>query len=107
MTRASRLRIRHPSECGSRVFLQDEDPPPRSERERRIKEMIGLVENEFGRARYPGVYESMLGIHDAQARSMENDARSGESPYEADVLGLSFEKGGASCWGMATWWRGI
>jgi hypothetical protein len=78
--------------------LMNEDPPPRSDRERRIKEMIGLVENEFGRAKFPRVYESMLGIHSAQARSMEI-VQLKKSPYEADVLGLSFEKGGASVLG--------
>jgi hypothetical protein len=78
--------------------LMNEDPPPRSDRERRIKEMIGLVENEFGRAKYPRVYESMLGIHSAQVRSMET-IQIKQSPYEADVLGLSFEKGGASVLG--------
>jgi hypothetical protein len=78
--------------------LMNEEPSPRSERERRIKEMIGLVENEFGRAKYPRVHESMLGIHSAQARSMET-IQIKQSPYEADVLGLSFEKGGASVLG--------
>ena len=79
-------------------ILMNEDPPPRSDRERRIKEMIGLVEKEFGRGKYPRVYESMLGIHSAQARSMEM-IQIKQSPYEADVLGLSFEKGGASVQG--------
>jgi len=78
--------------------LQDEDPAPRNERERRIREMITLVENQFPRRSYPAVYQSMVGIHDAQSRSL-GLMRSAASPYEADVLGLSFEKGGASVLG--------
>jgi hypothetical protein len=78
--------------------LQDEDPAPRNERERRIREMIALVEKQFPRRSYPAVYHSMVGIHDAQSRSLVL-MRSAASPYEADVLGLSFEKGGASVLG--------
>ncbi|NTW08938.1 MAG: hypothetical protein HGA28_05155, partial [Anaerolineaceae bacterium] len=67
--------------------LQDEDPAPRNERERRIREMITLVEKQFPRRSYPVVYQSMVGIHDAQSRSLEL-MRLAASPYEADVLGL-------------------
>ena len=79
-------------------ILVDQNPAPRNERERRIREMIALVERQFPRDRFPAVYESMLGIHAAQSRSMEL-MRAAASPYEADVLGLSFEKGGASVLG--------
>ena len=78
--------------------LQDEDPAPRNERERRIREMISLVERQYPRKKFPKVYESMLAIHSAQSRSQEL-LRASFSPYEADVLGLSFEKGGASVLG--------
>jgi hypothetical protein len=78
--------------------LQDEDPTPRNERERRIREMISLVERQYPRKKFPKVYESMLAIHSAQSRSQEL-LRASFSPYEADVLGLSFEKGGASVLG--------
>jgi hypothetical protein len=78
--------------------LKDENPPVQTERERRIREMIALVEKQFPRKSYPAVYQSMIGIHDAQSRSLKL-MRSAASPYEADVLGLSFEKGGASVLG--------
>jgi hypothetical protein len=78
--------------------LKDENPPVQTERERRIREMIALVEKQFPRKSYPAVYQSMIGIHDAQSRSL-GLMRSAASPYEADVLGLSFEKGGASVLG--------
>lgn len=79
-------------------ILVDQNPAPRNERERRIREMIDMVERQFPRDRFPAVYESMLGIHAAQSLSMEL-MRATASPYEADVLGLSFEKGGASVLG--------
>lgn len=81
-----------------RAVLEDEDPEPRTDRERRIREMIALVEGQFPRAKFPAVYESMTGIHAAQERSLAL-MRGKRSPYEGDVLGLSFEKGGASVLG--------
>lgn len=78
--------------------LQDEDPAPRNERERRIREMISLVERQYPRKKFPMVYESMLAIHSAQSRSL-GLMQGSVSPYEKDVLGLSFEKGGASVLG--------
>ncbi len=78
--------------------LKGETPPLQTERERRIWDLISLVERQFPRNEYPSVYESMLGIHAAQIRS-QGLMRASFSPYEADVLGLSFEKGGASVLG--------
>ncbi len=78
--------------------LKNENPPQQNEQERRIRDLISLVERQFPRKEYPAVYESMLGIHAAQSRS-QGLMRSSISPYEADVLGLSFEKGGASVLG--------
>jgi hypothetical protein len=78
--------------------LMDKDTAPRNDRERRIRDLIAMVEIQFPRKKYPAVYESMLGIHAAQSRSQVH-LRASFSPYEADVLGLSFEKGGASVLG--------
>lgn len=78
--------------------LKGENPPIQTEQERHIREMISMVERQFPRIEYPSVYECMLGVHAAQTRS-QGLMRSAASPYEADVLGLSFEKGGASVLG--------
>jgi hypothetical protein len=78
--------------------LKGETPPIQTKQEQCIREMISLVERQFPRIEYPSVFECMLGIHDAQTRS-QGLLRSAASPYEADVLGLSFEKGGASVLG--------
>ena len=63
--------------------------------ERTIDRLIGQIESQWNRADYPQVYESLLAIHTAQTHSLRLvDAQA--SPFELDVLGISFEKGGTS-----------
>jgi len=64
--------------------------------ETRIFELVDLVENEFHRNRYPQVYESLLAIHTAQAKSLLMARNKKPAPYEVDVLSIDFEKGGAA-----------
>jgi hypothetical protein len=54
-----------------------------------------MIEGQFGRSRYPQVFESLLAIHRAQEKSLLL-ARHNGSPHDVDVLGITFEKGGAS-----------
>ena len=68
---------------------------PTNAYEERIDSLVNMIEGQFERAHYPQVYESLLAIHAAQARSLTLVAP-GASPFEADVLGISFEKGGTS-----------
>ncbi len=63
--------------------------------EEKIFDMIAMIEAEYGRSRYPQVYDSLLAIHAAQEKSMRL-LRGGPSAFEVDVLGISFEKGGTS-----------
>jgi hypothetical protein len=75
--------------------IAGEPVEPHNDHERRIYDMIALIEIEFSRDEKPGVYESLLAIHDAQTLSVglvQPDA----APYEIDVLGISIAKGGAS-----------
>ena len=72
-------------------------PYPRecTETEKKLDALVSLVEEQFPRGEFPDVYQSLLGIYNAQARSLfqqELDV----SPYVIDVLGISFEKGGTS-----------
>ncbi len=72
------------------------DPlPPANLSEERIWRLVTMVEDEWPRAAWPRLYDSLLAIHTAQARSL-TQLRGVSSPYEVDVLGISFEKGGAS-----------
>jgi hypothetical protein len=75
--------------------LEGQDVSPSNEAERKIYQMVGMIEGQFPRVQYPRVFESLLAIHQAQIKSVYL-MRRGASPYEVDVLGISLEKGGAS-----------
>lgn len=62
--------------------------------ESRIYGLVGMVEEEFDRRTAPMVYESLLGIQTAQERSLMQSVR--KSGGQADVVGISIEKGGSS-----------
>lgn len=75
--------------------LRGEEVHPANSHEATINRLVEMIETQWDRARYAQVYESLLAIHEAQVRSMAL-AAPGASPYELDVLGISFEKGGTS-----------
>lgn len=75
--------------------LMGEEVRPANQQEERINQLVAMIEAQWDRDRYPQIYDSLLAIHAAQARSMAM-AAPGASPYELDVLGISFEKGGTS-----------
>ncbi|HPR59739.1 MAG TPA: class 1 isoprenoid biosynthesis enzyme [Prolixibacteraceae bacterium] len=62
--------------------------------EKAIFDLVGMIENEWDRERYPKVYESLLAIHDAQTRSILLMDAQGLS--ETDLLSICIEKGGTS-----------
>ena len=63
--------------------------------EEMIGNLVGMIEGEFERSKHPLVWESLLAIHAAQVRSLRLVAP-GASPFEQDVVGITFEKGGTS-----------
>jgi hypothetical protein len=63
--------------------------------EQTIGALVNLIEGQFARARCPHVYESLMAIHRAQHRSLAL-LHPQALPYEVNVVGISFEKGGAS-----------
>jgi len=75
--------------------LMGEPMEPANEVEAIINSLIRMIESEWDRACHPQVYDSLLAIHRAQARSLELVAAE-LSPFERDILGISFEKGGTS-----------
>jgi len=75
--------------------LSGEPVGPGSPAEEKVWALIAMIESQYARAAFPQVYASLLAIHAAQHKSMRL-LRPGASPYEADVLGISFEKGGTS-----------
>lgn len=60
-----------------------------------ISDLVGMIEEEWPRGRFQRVHDSLMAIHTAQVRSLSMVAPYA-SPYELDVLGVSFEKGGTS-----------
>ncbi len=75
--------------------LMGEEVESANIQESNINALIGMIESEWDRAKYPQVYESLLSIHSAQVHSLELAATE-TSPFEHNILGISFEKGGTS-----------
>jgi hypothetical protein len=91
ITRTTKLAFNHRFQR----WLMGEDVRPANAYEKTIRTLVTMIEDQWDRDRFPQVYESLLAIHAAQVRSMSLVAP-GASPYEYDVLGISFEKGGTS-----------
>jgi hypothetical protein len=75
--------------------LSGEMIAPDREREATLWKLFEMIEGQYRRADWSQVYASLLAIHHAQ----ENSLRQRGSPLSlcgADILKLSFEKGGAS-----------
>jgi hypothetical protein len=78
-----------------RQRIEGQDITPANTREKIIFDLVAMIEGQFERSCYPQVFESLLAIHRAQAKSVRLLCRHA-SPYEVDVLGISLEKGGTS-----------
>jgi len=72
-------------------------PYPRdcTETEKKLDTLVSLIEEQYPRVEFPDVFQSLLGIYNAQAKSLIQQGQD-VSPYVIDVLGISFEKGGTS-----------
>jgi len=70
-------------------------PPPRGLHREQVSRLVGMIERFYPRAEFPEIYLSLVFIHKAQMRSLEqqNVARAWE---ERALLHLSIAKGGAS-----------
>jgi hypothetical protein len=76
-------------------WLEGQEAPYESSYEEKIFKLIKLIEEEYDRAKFPGVYQSLLSIFNAQLRSLIQQ-KGHILPFEVDILDLSFEKGGTS-----------
>jgi hypothetical protein len=74
--------------------LAGEAVAPAGPHEEQAWELVSLIESQYGRAEYPEVFASLCAIHRAQERSLE--LHRAAPAGAADVLEISFEKGGAS-----------
>ncbi|HEX7486330.1 MAG TPA: hypothetical protein VF332_09270 [Vicinamibacterales bacterium] len=71
------------------------DVRPADGREARIFQLVGMIESQFPRGRYPRVFDSLLAIHDAQLRSLELLATP-MPPSPRTMIEIAVEKGGTS-----------
>ncbi len=78
-----------------RSRLRGEPLPPDGDHEVSIWELVSLIEGQFPRPRFPGVYESLLAIHNAQEESLAQ-LHAGDRCDEREILRISCFKGGTS-----------
>jgi hypothetical protein len=78
-----------------RSRLRGEPLPPHGDHESSIWELVGLIENQFPRRRFPRVFDSLLAIHNAQEESLAQ-LHTGESCDDTEILRISCGKGGTS-----------
>jgi hypothetical protein len=78
-----------------RQRIAGESPDPANRNEELVWQLIGMIEDQYDRYQYPHIFEGLLAIQDAQIKSIDLLQGQG-SPYEVDVLGICFEKGGAA-----------
>jgi hypothetical protein len=64
-------------------------------REEKIRNLLGMIENQYDRSQFPEVFESLLAIHEAQTRSIALQKDS-DRLITREVIELSFAKGGTS-----------
>lgn len=75
--------------------LRGDAVPPLNRREASIWEMVGLIEQQYPRVRYPQVFDALLAIHRAQQESIPQLQACG-SLADEEILRISCAKGGAS-----------
>jgi len=78
-----------------RSRLRGDPIPPDGDHEVSIWELVSLIEGQFPRPRFPGVYASLLAIHNAQEESLAQ-LHAADDCEEDDILRISCFKGGAS-----------
>jgi hypothetical protein len=80
-----------------RCLLRGEDLFATNPRETALRTLIGLIEGQYPRARYPHVYDCLLAIHRAQEHSLRLQLTGWSlCGDDADVLRVSCGKGGSS-----------
>ncbi len=75
--------------------LEGRPSAPANAREKAIFGLVSMIEADFDRERFPQVFESLLAIHSAQAKSLRL-LRSKVRADDADALAIVLEKGGTS-----------
>jgi len=75
--------------------LEGRPQPDLAPQEEKLLQLIKIIEKQYDRSIYPGVYQSLLTIFNAQIKSL-GQQKALRIPYETDILKISLEKGGTS-----------
>jgi hypothetical protein len=78
-----------------RSWLEGAPAAPASPAEEKLAALVRLMERQYPRAAFPGVYQSLLAIYNAQVKSLLQQ-RAAATPSTEDILSISLEKGGTS-----------
>jgi len=76
-------------------WLEGRPSPFHNSQEEKIFKLIKMIERQYERDLFPGVYQSLLAIFNAQIKSLLLQKKH-SLPYETDILDISLEKGGTS-----------
>lgn len=68
---------------------------PLNEYDKSVFKLVDMIEEQFPRKDYPDIYRSLISIHQAQQDSLAQQNRQ-VSPYELNILDITFNKGGTS-----------
>jgi hypothetical protein len=78
-----------------RRWLEGAAASPASPAEEKLVALVRLIERQYPRPAFPGVYQSLLTIYNAQVKSLLQQ-RTEAAPAQEDILTISLEKGGTS-----------
>jgi hypothetical protein len=78
-----------------RSWLEGGLDAPASPAEDKVVALVRIIERQYPRGAFPGVYQSLLAIYNAQVRSLLQQ-RAGTAPAPDGILAISLEKGGTS-----------
>ena len=80
-----------------RKRLNGEFPTPSNDHEKRVFNMVTLIEGVYSRKEFPEIYSSLLTIHEMQVRSLKRQKTDLTRYFDLDeLLRMSVEKGGTS-----------
>lgn len=78
-----------------KYWLEGRECARETEYQEKLYQLVSMIEMHFPREQFPGVFQSMLSIYNAQIRSLIQQ-RGRTVPYDLNILGISLEKGGTS-----------
>ena len=78
-----------------RSWLEGASQAAESPRQEKLLSLVRLIERRFPRPEFPGLYQSLLTIYNAQVKSLLQQ-RPGAAPSPDEILAISLEKGGTS-----------